>query len=535
MPPATLQLARTFSALSWAEVPTPVRHETERLLLDTLGCLLAGAETEIGPMARRFGLALDGGTPVFVAGGPRLCLLGAIYANARIAIVQALFSQVGLSSEHAARFPHALSGGQLQRVALARALATRPDYIVADEPVSRLDVSVPTQILNLVRPRDEHVDAARHRFGRGGRGRLVLGQRHRHHDRRCVRPPQQRRKARRREDGGGSLPVLAVAPSPGRKPLGREFLEGGMHAAQHVGRWGEAERPGALDMLVLVEEVEAGGRGKSATPLERCALGHDLSQSGRALQTLVRGQDERLRAIMRDIERNDPRRGDGIDDEPAAEPPAERRDLGQRIEPARTRLDMDEGDVADRRIVLQGACDPLGSDRFERRGTQDAMRTPHRRAQMCQPVAIGAVRHDQHCRAWRGERAQNHLVGLSGAARNRDDRVGGVYPDESTDLRLHLSQSLDHAGLGCRAVDGHRGTDGLARRDGTGIHEKGRGGDHATVSASADHAASDASTGEAGRFSRAALRASVSRPAPQAIAPWSGVPGPRAPATPSSA
>ncbi|WP_158004035.1 MmgE/PrpD family protein [Methylobacterium indicum] len=85
MPPATLQLARTFSALSWAEIPAPVRHETERLLLDTLGCLLAGAETEIGPMARRFGLALGGGTPVFVAGGPRLGLLGAIYANARIA------------------------------------------------------------------------------------------------------------------------------------------------------------------------------------------------------------------------------------------------------------------------------------------------------------------------------------------------------------------------------------------------------------------------------------------------------------------
>ncbi len=85
MPPATLQLARTFSALSWAEIPAPVRHETERLLLDTLGCLLAGVDTEIGPIARKVGLTLGGGIPVFVAGGADLGLLGAIYANARLA------------------------------------------------------------------------------------------------------------------------------------------------------------------------------------------------------------------------------------------------------------------------------------------------------------------------------------------------------------------------------------------------------------------------------------------------------------------
>jgi len=87
--------------------------------------------------------------------GEPLDIQGLSTADERRGRIVSFLQMVGLNSEHANRFPHEFSGGQRQRIGIARALITEPSFIICDEPISALDVSIQAQVVNLLKSLQE--------------------------------------------------------------------------------------------------------------------------------------------------------------------------------------------------------------------------------------------------------------------------------------------------------------------------------------------------------------------------------------------
>ncbi|MGV8950882.1 MAG: ABC transporter ATP-binding protein [Cypionkella sp.] len=135
-----------------------------RLIEPTSGAVMLGDDTITGlsekrlmPLRRRVQLVFQDPfaslNPRMTVGqtiGEPLMLHNIVPEAARADRVRELLTSVGLSPQHMDRYPHEFSGGQRQRIVIARALASEPELIICDEPVSALDVSIRSQVLNLL-------------------------------------------------------------------------------------------------------------------------------------------------------------------------------------------------------------------------------------------------------------------------------------------------------------------------------------------------------------------------------------------------